>query len=229
MAVFVTSAGDGGTNPGAINPRFPHLPEKVLNLDIERRVATLLKNIGHTVHRARTTDVRQNRPASVDLAIRVKADVLIEIHCNAFVTPFPRGVEVYYTANRLTSRLIAKTLAAKISYYSNIPPRPTPYRPWLVPRHHHIEAEARRAEQNGVRFVLAENGFMSNPADMIILATSHGRQNIAKGYQAAMQQLFQVPDKPNGLTPPSAVMWPWLVIGGVFVTTLSAIAVKKIL
>jgi len=95
---IVIDAGHGGNDPGAIGRTG--LREKVINLDIAKRLAKILKDDGFSVVMTRSTDVFVSLERRVDLANQAKADLFISIHSNANWVRSLSGFEVYYLAPR---------------------------------------------------------------------------------------------------------------------------------
>lgn len=92
----VIDAGHGGYDPGTIGRSG--LKEKVVNLDIAKRLANLLRCEGVEVIMTRATDKFIPLGTRVDIANRSGADLFISIHSNANRTRSLNGFEVYYVS-----------------------------------------------------------------------------------------------------------------------------------
>lgn len=90
----VIDPGHGGTDPGAIGRTG--LKEKDINLDIAKRLSSLLKSDGIKVVMTRSTDIFIPLARRVDIANNSGADLFISIHTNANRVRSLRGFEVYY-------------------------------------------------------------------------------------------------------------------------------------
>lgn len=94
--VIVIDAGHGGVDPGAHNDRF-HLQEKVVTLDVAKRLRPLLLAQGWAVAMIRMHDTQISTDKVADLELRARyaeeqhADVFLSIHFDAGPTPASRG------------------------------------------------------------------------------------------------------------------------------------------
>lgn len=116
--VIAISAGHGGPhNTGAVHHDHTgnvDLVEKDLNLDIARRLDTLLRADGYTTVMLRDGDysvspeggaetpeqIRAESQARADIANQHHADVLVVIHHNGSDDPLVSGTEAYYDPER---------------------------------------------------------------------------------------------------------------------------------
>jgi N-acetylmuramoyl-L-alanine amidase len=96
----VVDAGHGGEDAGAKGKTG--LREKVVNLDIAKRLAALLKEDGIEVVLTRTTDKFITLPGRVEIANKSNADLFVSIHSNAHRSRNVNGFEVYYIAPRVS-------------------------------------------------------------------------------------------------------------------------------
>ena len=95
--VAVVDAGHGGDKEGAIGPGGEI--EKVLSLQIARRVAAALERQGGEVVLTRTRDVAVPLAQRAALANALRADLFVSIHLNAMpgaAAGHARGVETYF-------------------------------------------------------------------------------------------------------------------------------------
>lgn len=91
---IVIDAGHGGKDPGAIGKTG--LREKVVNLDIAKRLAGILKAGGFSVTMTRSTDAFVSLERRVEIANKAKADLFVSVHSNANRVRSLQGFEVYY-------------------------------------------------------------------------------------------------------------------------------------
>lgn len=92
----VIDAGHGGHDPGAIGRSG--LREKDVNLDIAKRLSSLLKEEGVQTVLTRSTDKFVPLSGRVSIANRSGADLFISVHSNAARSRSLSGFEVYYVA-----------------------------------------------------------------------------------------------------------------------------------
>jgi N-acetylmuramoyl-L-alanine amidase len=93
VQTVVLDAGHGGHDPGTSHHG---LKEKLLALDIAKRLRTRLQELGLTVVLTRETDQfipLSGRPA---IANRLNADLFVSVHLNANRNSRVSGIEVYY-------------------------------------------------------------------------------------------------------------------------------------
>lgn len=92
----VIDAGHGGNDPGAIGKHG--LKEKDVNLDIAKRLSSLLRAEGVQTVFTRSTDKFIPLSTRVSIANRSGVDLFISIHSNAARSRSLSGFEVYYVA-----------------------------------------------------------------------------------------------------------------------------------
>ena len=92
----VIDAGHGGNDPGAIGKSG--LREKNVNLDIARKLNTLLRSEGVQTVLTRSSDKFIPLSTRVNIANKSGADLFISIHSNANRSRSVSGFEVYYVA-----------------------------------------------------------------------------------------------------------------------------------
>ncbi len=93
----ILDAGHGGNDPGAIGRTGSR--EKHVNLDIAKRLETLLKQESIQVIMTRSTDSFISLDRRVDIANDSQADLFVSIHANANRVKSLTGFEVYYPAS----------------------------------------------------------------------------------------------------------------------------------
>jgi N-acetylmuramoyl-L-alanine amidase len=97
---IVIDAGHGGNDPGAIGRTG--LREKDVNLDIAKRLSTLLRSDGIQVVMTRSSDRFIPLSTRVAIANNSRADLFISIHSNANRVRSLNGFEVYYVAGSVS-------------------------------------------------------------------------------------------------------------------------------
>ncbi len=177
----IIDAGHGGEDGGAIGKNGIY--EKELNLAIASDLAAMLRVDGINVIMTRETDILlydrnadyKGRKKQLDLAARVKIAeetedcIFVSIHMNSFPQEKYSGLQVYYSENEPTSKLLAESIQASVCEYiqkentrnvkkasSNI---------FLLDR---IRKPA----------VLIECGFLSNPQECELLTSEEYRQKL---------------------------------------------------
>ncbi|MFA6216982.1 MAG: N-acetylmuramoyl-L-alanine amidase [Candidatus Omnitrophota bacterium] len=93
---IIIDAGHGGKDPGAIGKTG--LKEKDVNLDIAKRLASMLEKDRVTVVLTRSVDRFISLARRVDIANESNADLFVSIHSNANRVHSMSGFEVYYVS-----------------------------------------------------------------------------------------------------------------------------------
>lgn len=93
VKTIVIDPGHGGKDPGAINNG---IKEKDFNLDVAKRLASVLKSAGYTVHLTRSSDKYVGLYERTDIARKHKADLFISLHANSSKNKNAEGFETYY-------------------------------------------------------------------------------------------------------------------------------------
>jgi N-acetylmuramoyl-L-alanine amidase len=112
LATIVIDAGHGGEDPGAIGRHGTY--EKDVTLTIARRLKALV-DAEPDMRAVLTRDGDFFLPlhARVDKARKVKADLFVSIHADAFVRPHARGSSVFALSERRATSEAARWLAKK--------------------------------------------------------------------------------------------------------------------
>ena len=177
----VLDAGHGGEDGGAISG---NVYEKDLNLDIAKTVGAYLTQNGFNVVYTRTEDILlydrnvnyKGRKKVLDLAARLRIarqtenSVFVSIHMNSFPNGKYKGLQVYYSKNDKTSKIMAQTIQNNnktlLQPTNNRKPKEATSAIYLLDR---LETPA----------VLVECGFLSNTEECTLLATPEYRQKIS--------------------------------------------------
>ena len=110
IATIVIDAGHGGEDPGALGRHGSR--EKDVTLSIARRLKTLVDaepNMRALL--TRDGDYFLKLDARVEKARKVKADLFVSIHADAFVRPDARGSSVFALSDRRATSQLARELA----------------------------------------------------------------------------------------------------------------------
>jgi N-acetylmuramoyl-L-alanine amidase len=112
LATIVIDPGHGGEDPGARGRGGSN--EKDVTLLIARRLKAMLEQEpGMRVVMTRDSDYYLALAARVDKARKVKADLFVSIHADAFVKPDARGSSVFALSERRATSEAARWLAKK--------------------------------------------------------------------------------------------------------------------
>jgi N-acetylmuramoyl-L-alanine amidase len=112
MVTIVVDAGHGGEDPGARGRRGTY--EKHVTLTIARRLRALIDaEPGMRAVLTRDGDYFIPLAARVDKARRVKADLFVSIHADAYLLPHARGSSVFALSERGATSTTARWLAKR--------------------------------------------------------------------------------------------------------------------
>ncbi len=166
QGVIAIDPGHGGRDPGAIG--VGGVQEKVVNLEIARRVIQRLQSSGYTVITTRTDDREILLQPRVDQAVQANATIFVSIHTNALDRSGVRGVETYYL--KPDSESLATTLHQAIVAGSGAPDRGVRRARFFVVRETPV----------GMPSVLLELGYLTNPEEGRLLATAEYQDRLAQ-------------------------------------------------
>ncbi len=112
LATIVIDAGHGGEDPGAIGRHGSR--EKDITLSLARRLKELV-DAEPNMRALLTRDGDYYLPlqARVDKARKVRADLFVSIHADAFIRPHARGSSVFALSERRATSEMARLLAKK--------------------------------------------------------------------------------------------------------------------
>jgi N-acetylmuramoyl-L-alanine amidase len=112
LATIVIDAGHGGEDPGALGRHGSR--EKDVTLAIARRLKALVDaEPGMRALLTRDGDYFLPLALRVEKARKVKADLFVSIHADAFVRPHARGSSVFALSDRRATSEMARLLAKK--------------------------------------------------------------------------------------------------------------------
>ena len=112
LAIIVIDAGHGGEDPGALGRRGSR--EKDITLNIAKRLKALVDSESNMrALLTRDGDFFLPLHARVEKARKVKADLFVSIHADAFVRPNARGSSVFALSERRATSEAARWLAKK--------------------------------------------------------------------------------------------------------------------
>lgn len=206
-AHVVLDAGHGGVEPGAVGPGG--LQEKVLNLAVTERAARLLREAGLSVLLTRTGDYRVPLSTRAEIATALAPRAFVSIHFNAAPDgDWPRpGAETYFQVSSPESKrlagLIWEEVVSALERFDVAWVADTDagakYR--LNSRGGDYYGIIRRPA--GVTSVLAELGFVSNPAEEALFSSEEGQEAAAAGVaRGVLRHLRGDQPRPEAFTEP---------------------------
>lgn len=178
----VIDAGHGGEDGGTVG--VTGLVEKDLNLDVAKRLSSLLEQNGVRVIMTRTEDVLlydrntdyEGRKKVLDLAARQAIGdanpdaIFVSIHANAFSQQQYHGLQIWYSGNNPQSGVLAESIrnetVASLQPDNHRQSKVAGSNIYLL---YHLNNPA----------VLVECGFLSNPAECRALEDEAYRQQLA--------------------------------------------------
>lgn len=108
--IIMLDPGHGGEDPGAIG--HSSLQEKHVVLDIAFRLRNLINRTGYIhAEMTRTADIFIPLGTRVAIARKVRADLFMSIHADAFTSPEPSGSSVFMLSDKAASSTFARWLA----------------------------------------------------------------------------------------------------------------------
>lgn len=189
--VVVLDPGHGGDDKGASSPRNVH--EKLVVMDIAKRVKARLQARGVSVQFTRDSDLALSLAARCRKAAALKADLFVSIHANATKNRSVRGAETFVLAlpGRYSSNSFGSGAAPTSTSSGN---RYDIANMALGYQIHKSLIRTTGQEDRGIkraRFevlrdapcpaALIETAFLSNPKDEAIIIDPAGRERIARG------------------------------------------------
>jgi len=108
--IIAIVAGHGGEDPGSIGAKGSY--EKRVTLSIAKKLAKLVdQRSGFKAVMIRTGDYYVTHSRKTQLARKNKADLLISIHADAFISPKPRGASVLVQSSRRANSEFTRWIA----------------------------------------------------------------------------------------------------------------------
>lgn len=191
---IVIDAGHGGKDSGARSAGG--LLEKDITLSIALNLSKLLSQAGAKVALTRTTDTdlaterdrqlrqrqRGDLKGRVNLVHTHQPDLFISIHCNAVPSPTWHGAQTLYQEGNAAGKQAATLIQQ--SFQENL--IDTTREPQSVSRLYVLRKVHRPA-------VLAEVGFLSNPAEAYELNTETYQERVAMALYVGILSYFNAP------------------------------------
>jgi N-acetylmuramoyl-L-alanine amidase len=191
---IVIDAGHGGADDGTVGPQG--VAEKDIVLDVALRLrALILLRLKTDVLLTRDNDFFVALPERAEIANAGHADLFLSIHANSAPVQSAAGTETWFLnpegqPDRSESRKVAETIQRSIFALATLSNsaarnRGARHAPFVV---------LTRAEMPSI---LAEIGFLSNPADEFNLSLPEYRQRIAEALYAGVREYSLSRDLPQ--------------------------------
>lgn len=193
--VVVIDAGHGGVDPGKVGTSGTL--EKDVNLAIARKLQAHLAADGITVIMTREADTglysenatnkkREDMTARVRMISEAEPELVVSIHQNSFPDASCKGAQVFYYKDSAESKRLAELLQKKF--------------PELLRDGNSRQAKANSdyylLRKTACPIVIAECGFLSNPAEEALLSSTEYQEKVADVlYQGIKQYLSEGTDR----------------------------------
>ncbi|MFO8059255.1 MAG: N-acetylmuramoyl-L-alanine amidase family protein [Bacillota bacterium] len=174
--LVVIDPGHGGKDPGAIG--VSGTKEKVINLEVALRVASLLRDAGVELVLTRTGDEDVYIYDRPEMANALRADAFVSIHCNADPKGRAEGTETYYHSNHSNSMHLAEVIHAQVVNAVGRPDRGVRFANFAVLR------------ETDMPSALVEILYMSSAQDERMLLNPSVQQRVAEAIVMALEQFF---------------------------------------
>lgn len=175
IRLAVIDPGHGGDDSGV--EASEEAKEKDIALAVALRVRSALeKAYGMQVRLSRDEDLRLSAPQRVRLANRDNGDILISLHTGASRAPAAQGMALFYSEPQpgLDAAAIAQSIANALVESTGTACHGVRQAPLSL---------FRELEMPGI---LIEMGFLTNPADVTLLADEAYQQQVADGIAAGI-------------------------------------------
>ncbi len=183
---IIIDAGHGGHDRGGV-PR-QRIAEKTLTLDVAQRLQKVLQSAGYRVIMTRTSDVFIPLGRRTAIANSYRGATFVSIHFNSASRSGANGIETYYY--RGDSAGVAANIHRNVVAIAPTENRGIRRRGYYVLR------------RTGIRGVLVECGFLTNPSEGRYALQASYRQKLAEAIARGIQGQRAPRSKP--LTPGAA-------------------------
>ncbi|MCB1106795.1 MAG: N-acetylmuramoyl-L-alanine amidase [Chlamydiia bacterium] len=179
--LIVIDGGHGGDDIGA---KVKNLQEKNLALQLALLVKQALHAKGYRVILTRSRDVFLPLPKRVAIANETKSKVFVSIHFNAFKSPQPSGIEIYYYNKGAKERQAASKKLADIVLARMIATTGANNRGVKTGNFHVIRETLMPA-------ILIEGGFITNPREHASLSDTSYIEKMARAIAEGIEQYLK--------------------------------------
>ncbi|MBR1647404.1 MAG: N-acetylmuramoyl-L-alanine amidase [Selenomonadaceae bacterium] len=182
--VIVIDPGHGGSDTGAVGPTG--VSEKSVSLAVSLKAQKLLTAEGYRVIMTRTTDIDVAAPGvpdGVELQARVDksppdTEIFISVHCNAFSNANSHGMETFHAPTAVQGKRLATLLNEELERLGGLYNRGVKGARFYVMTHSKCPAS------------LIELGFITNPREEKLLASSDYQYKLAQAITNAVNRYF---------------------------------------
>lgn len=171
-------AGHGGQQPGAIGPAGSL--EKDLARQVVDKVAALLRDLQVEVLDIRRQDESLSLAERVSRARQGRADAFVSVHFNAHERCEVSGTETYHFAENTAGRDLARLIHSELTDTLRLRDRGVKQAAFYVLR-----------TQPDLPAVVAEIGFITNPAEELFLTREATQQKCAQSLCRALTRYFK--------------------------------------
>lgn len=174
--LIMLDAGHGGVDYGAIRSG---INEKDINLDVAKRVQSILERKGYNVLLTREADETLSLQERVDLAEKAEPEIFVSVHVNASEKPEITGMETHYYHD------YSKDLAEVIQKNMTNTIKTSPNRGLFKSKFYVINHTTMPA-------VLVEIGFISNDDERTQLIGEKRKQKTAEAIAEGIENYFKL-------------------------------------
>jgi N-acetylmuramoyl-L-alanine amidase len=172
---IVIDAGHGGKDDGTKGAKGTK--EKALTMTTAKLLQTKLQALGANVMLTREDDTFRSLSERVKLAHRAQADAFISIHYDSSLNRSANGLTIYYYKEK--DRMLAQSLSSQLSHLSSVSNRGIRFGDYHVLR------------ENKQRSVLLELGYLSNPTEEQIIASTNYQQEVTEAICRGLVDYFE--------------------------------------
>ncbi len=181
-------AGCSGVNTGA--------EEKTINLEIVKKLKTMLKDFGFNVVLTREDDSAlydenaesyklSDMEKRVEIINQAKPDFVISIHCNSYPNSHQRGAQAFYQEKDESSQVLASAIQECLLTQIDTARNEANFGDYYI------------LNQSPCSAVLIECGYLTNPEDETLLLSSDYQQKIAYSITCGLMKFFDLAKADN--------------------------------
>jgi len=180
----VVDVGHGGTDRGA-RSHAPYCEEKKICLLTARLVKQYLEQLGYRVVMTRNTDDFISLSKRVEIAAQARGNIFVSVHFNSSRSPEAEGIEIFFSDSKAdrtrtaASRKLANAILSRVIRRTSASSRGVKKGNFYVIRETSMPA------------VLVEGGFISNPAERVLLKSRTYQEKIARGIADGIDHYFK--------------------------------------
>ena len=164
----------GGRDPGGIADSW--VLEKDLVLSIARTIVDSLVANKIPARLSRTADYYLSSPNRLQIAKKIKADLLISVHLNLSKLPTETGWQSYYQANNPQSHLFDRLLHEEMQQIEFLPDRGS------------CTGEFHLLTHASLPVVMIDLGYITHPHDLQLLTRPSVQKSLAGIFRQALQR-----------------------------------------